>query len=35
MDIVVAQGANGDLQKVNIDCGAYADLMERYHRPRA
>ncbi len=35
MDAVVAQGANGDLQKVNIDGDAYADLMERYHRPRA
>jgi hypothetical protein len=35
MDTVVAQEANEDLQKINIDGDAYADLMERYHRPRA
>lgn len=33
MDPLVARWAKGDLLKVNIDGGAYSDLMARYHRP--
>ncbi len=33
MDPAVAKWANGDLLRVNIDGGAYTDLMAKYHRP--
>lgn len=33
MDPAVAEWADGDLLKVNIDGGAYTDLMAKYHRP--
>lgn len=33
MDPAVTRWANGDLLRVNIDGGAYTDLMAQYHRP--